>query len=683
MANAFLALFLFIGIGYSALNTNLNILGSIKLLSKTEDGILYDVLKRENQRNGLAELYSGEHQDNINSELSNKPIYHWYAKNDSDKQEIINKSNVLFANHCWQMYRTTDSGGIRMIYNGESTEDKCLDNRGKHIGYYDDYWPYYNSGTYFGDDYVYDSSTRSFKLSGNLYALDFDYYDFQSAVGKYSCDSTSESATCKTPFLTLYRSLNYGQITAIKLSDNINYYVIGNARYMDQPFRYSISNVGYMFNNDDKTDGRVVMNSKMLVNDASLFTSFYYSDELEFDGNNYKLIDPFQVSSADEFVNLAGKYTLRQRGIDSTSYEAFYIVEADNDSMRNIRLSGGKSIEDVGVDYYFSNEITENGDGTYTLNNPTKINVLDYYYEYNNANNKYSCGEGLTTCENPWYIYDSNAYKFNYYEKSKTIKFSNSFTWDSTNQKYVLSDDKITKWRFDDVGELNNHHYTCLDNIDSCSQIYYVYRVNDNALYYLKLYSGNNINDKLNSLLNDDAVNEKGSIIKLTIDDWYKRNLLSYTNYLEDSIYCADRTISDYAGFDYNGGDVTKDIKFGNSSGLICNNITDRFSTSNAKAKLEYPIALANSKEMEMLSYDKKTPFIVPSPYYLMNAYSYFPMRVENNEKDIRMNIVNTDGTIFSDVGNYGFRPVITLKPGTKYSAGDGSKENPYVVETN
>jgi hypothetical protein len=56
--------------------------------------------------------------------------------------------------------------------------------------------------------------------------------------------------------------------------------------------------------------------------------------------------------------------------------------------------------------------------------------------------------------------------------------------------------------------------------------------VDNNVLYYLTLSNGNNINDKLNTLLNNDNVNEKGSIIKLTIDDWYKRNLLNYTDYL-------------------------------------------------------------------------------------------------------------------------------------------------------
>ena len=44
---------------------------------------------------------------------------------------------------------------------------------------------------------------------------------------------------------------------------------------------------------------------------------------------------------------------------------------------------------------------------------------------------------------------------------------------------------------------------------------------------------------------------------------------------------------------------------------------------------------------------------------------------------------VSNAGALYSgDVKNdSGIRPVISLKPGTKYTTGDGSMENPYVVD--
>ncbi len=44
---------------------------------------------------------------------------------------------------------------------------------------------------------------------------------------------------------------------------------------------------------------------------------------------------------------------------------------------------------------------------------------------------------------------------------------------------------------------------------------------------------------------------------------------------------------------------------------------------------------------------------------------------------------VSNAGALYSgDVeSDSGIRPVISLKPGTKYTTGDGSMENPYVVD--
>ena len=67
---------------------------------------------------------------------STEKIYHWYADNDTNATAIQNKFNVIFADHCWWMIRTTDTGGVKMIYNGEVENNQCLDIRGNHVGYY-------------------------------------------------------------------------------------------------------------------------------------------------------------------------------------------------------------------------------------------------------------------------------------------------------------------------------------------------------------------------------------------------------------------------------------------------------------------------------------------------------------------------------------------------------------------
>ena len=82
---------------------------------KAESKYLYDVLKNEAESGGNAKVYIGEHHDSFTEEPSKK-IYHWYGENDRD---FVYKNNVFFANYCWQMIRTTDTGGVKLIFNGQ------------------------------------------------------------------------------------------------------------------------------------------------------------------------------------------------------------------------------------------------------------------------------------------------------------------------------------------------------------------------------------------------------------------------------------------------------------------------------------------------------------------------------------------------------------------------------------
>ena len=132
LLNSILVVFLFLGIGYSLLSTELTIDGSTKVTEYLAP-TLYNVLYKEAKNNGLAKEYTGSHHDSFTEEPSKK-IYHWYAKNNQEGTQILDKNNVIFAGHCWQMIRTTDTGGVKMIYNGEAVDNQCLSTRGTHVG---------------------------------------------------------------------------------------------------------------------------------------------------------------------------------------------------------------------------------------------------------------------------------------------------------------------------------------------------------------------------------------------------------------------------------------------------------------------------------------------------------------------------------------------------------------------
>ena len=104
----------------------------IPITVKAESKYLYDVLKNEAENNGLAREYTGAHHDSFTKEPSKK-IYHWYAETIDDVNAINSKNIVLFGDYCWEMIRTTDTGGIKIMYAGLSTNNKC-NNQLKHVG---------------------------------------------------------------------------------------------------------------------------------------------------------------------------------------------------------------------------------------------------------------------------------------------------------------------------------------------------------------------------------------------------------------------------------------------------------------------------------------------------------------------------------------------------------------------
>ena len=89
---------------------------------------LYDVLKNAAiDGSNLAKEYTDDHKDSFTNNGTEK-IYHWYASSDNEANIIKEKWNVIFGGFCWQMYRTTDTGGVRILYAGIPNEGACNTN---------------------------------------------------------------------------------------------------------------------------------------------------------------------------------------------------------------------------------------------------------------------------------------------------------------------------------------------------------------------------------------------------------------------------------------------------------------------------------------------------------------------------------------------------------------------------
>ena len=298
--------------------------------------------------------------------------------------------------------------------------------------------------------------------------------------------------------------------------------------------------------------------------------------------------------------------------------------------------------------------------------------------------------------------------------------------WDGTN--YLVIDDTANT-ASSNTAKDNNHHYSCgTAGTTSCESVRYYYYNN----YYITLTSGDFVEDAIYKMTgnivnpNIDVVtrnsgyvlNNTDSTVKTAIESWFRTNLtnevdntkINYVNYLEDTVYCNDRSVKTVSGNTNNptyqesgwnpsGGDLTKYLYFGtnnrvynswysttNVPSVVCPNETDRFSVSSSVAHLNYPVGLLTADEIVMAgasgssSTSNNTYYLYTGNYYWSLSPNYFNSYLANEFS------VSNKGLLSNNLvsNSRGVRPVVSLKPGTGFeSGGDGTPTNPYVVKYN
>ena len=278
--------------------------------------------------------------------------------------------------------------------------------------------------------------------------------------------------------------------------------------------------------------------------------------------------------------------------------------------------------------------------------------------------------------------YNSPAYAGYMYNKAYVYKtgttisgslYGNDVEYDGEN--YTLISTSTTK--------NSTHHYTCNNTSGICNIVRYYFYGN----YYIELNGTENVETAFNEMLKNDDVNKFDSTIKNTIDTWYENNLIDYSDYLENIVFCNDRNISELGGFYPNGGSLSDSLFFETylreEPDLTCNNITDSFSTTNDKAKLTYPVGLL-SKDEAILGrstyiYEEDNYYLITGSYYWLGSPGGVYRGIVGACDVYQEGYLDGSDVYYDD----GVRPVISLKNDIIYSAGDGSKDSPYIVVTN
>ena len=156
---------------YPSINTNLTLEGRINYIQKNNDGTirnknsLYEQIVKETQSD------VGINFGAISSDTNGKGVYiltrtATYAYPIYYYRGDVQNNNVLFANFCWKMIRTTTTGGIKLIYNGMSKNGTC-DNTGDatEIGKNAFSTEAYDA-KYVG--YMYDNNTKNSTIKSNI-----------------------------------------------------------------------------------------------------------------------------------------------------------------------------------------------------------------------------------------------------------------------------------------------------------------------------------------------------------------------------------------------------------------------------------------------------------------------------------------------------------------------------------
>ena len=649
------------------------------------DRTLYGVLQNEASVGTYAKEYVGDHQDSMNVSLSTKKIYHWWANNNTNGTAILDKNNVIFGGFCWQMIRTTDTGGVKLIYNGESENGKCLNTRSDHKGTLGtiDITKRLNSAYLYGDTFTYDTTNNTFTLEDNLITETWSDSTYRNLLGKYTC--ASEISTCTTLYqVNGYQDSNVAYVAGYTVGD-AKYSQIGEGRFNSN--HRSPAMVGYMYNDVYNYNVKYMENSENMLSSSSLNTSYWYAHNVAWGSpvaNQYNLDNPYQVSSTADYPNLVGEYTFRNTSQTYTNTSVYYIAAVNNTTMYYITMNntGNHILSDFNRSYTYGDSYTDNGNGTYTINNPTTINIIDWYTGYSNVGaGKYVCRKAVNnTCSDLWYTTSISATTMYYIKVSNVYKYAKSFTWDGS--KYIL--DNATSVSFWDIVDstnqtsLNNAHYTCWNLSGECTTISYIYALDGNKLYYINITEGKSVEDAFEEMLTSNNVNHYNSSIKGNIEAWYKKYMMPYDIYLEDVIYCNDRSIGNLGGWNPDGGNVTTDLQFkeyNETTDLSCTNEVDKFSVSNNRAKQKYKVGLITNPEMRLLNNSK---IRATNVYYLFGS----PKSFDHNYAYIfRVNYLGEVES--SSVSNtHGVRPSVSLKPGIEYTSGDGSMVNPYIVST-
>lgn len=723
---------LFVFLGYARLESNFNIFGTLEVAKY--DKTLYGVMKKDASKN-IASTYSGNHIDSV-TEQGTESIYYY--------DEYVDPNNIIFAGTCWEMIRTTDVGGVKLLYNGEPENGQCLDTRGNHVGYDGETYTGLNGNYWYGTNYTYDPTTNKFSLKGTKNQEVWSDSTYTTLLGKYTCKSTSSDGTCSTLyFVNEYYSNNRGYVIEITGSEVFRYF--GLVRYNRSA--ESPAYVGYMYGDlGTRTRDSIYLNdsfsssANFSYSNWVVATTNYVADSYDYGQTTagyYTLTSPTQLTTIPDLSTLIGKYIMNNGTSDTAVY---YVVGVSSTTkVYAIKLAGGDTNQIINV----ADSVTDNLNGTYSLDTPTPVDYKVWFANYTDYKNKYTCGESNLSCANPRYMYNTKNLGYDYVsgiiqasltrnglalvspQKIEAGDWYKNFNTTYKDYKYTCGDTSTTctetslrlitsktakgytyepnyyygesviidnnKYKLQNTSDLetitnsttlSTHHYACLEpGAKECDNAVYIYYGTASGDVG-RMTMSNGITSAEGMLDYMLKSNTKDSVIKRGLESWYEKFIYLYDDMIEDSIYCNDRT------YDTTAGRTFAESGWNDNGGdptkylyFNDNTGTDLYCTSPTDRFSTSNAQARTNYKVGLLTLSEANLIGNMRSPRSGSGYHLMPAYQFDNAA-FTGRVYYLGDTKGGYVYNQeGLRPSITLKEGTEYISGTGTTGDPYIVK--
>ena len=179
---------------------------SVKLNFELDNNIDFSKISSDTNGKGLYMLSS--------TASDQYPIYYYRG--------AVTNNNVLFAGFCWKIIRTTDTGGVKMIYNGTPSNNQCTNTTGTatQIGTsaFSNWGSAADAGYMYGTRYVSSVKDMSSVTDAYYYGNDITYSN-----GKYTLVDTMTSTSWLNDKAKIAKKYHYTCLSTSNTCTNVYY----------------------------------------------------------------------------------------------------------------------------------------------------------------------------------------------------------------------------------------------------------------------------------------------------------------------------------------------------------------------------------------------------------------------------------------------------------------------------